>query len=284
LESSFLPKLKDRAEEYGDFSESRQRWYLLRDLQYTNATSKTFAFDIFGISDVKAEEAIREAAPTCYSGACRAVFKADAKEAGATRWANKTPKYVRHIRWLAEAFPNAHFVHILRDPRDVSASLIRAGWHSTYREAGRYWLRQVRAGRKAGDKLRDERYIEVYYEDLVLNPVDEIEKLSEWIGIELGEQALQYRKTAEEKISEEHRNLFPLIGKPIDSSRAYAWKRERSESNIADVENVTGSLMEDLGYELSEAEVPVYVLGARWASKKAVSAGRLVKRKLRMVS
>jgi len=280
LESGFLPKLRERAEEYGDFSKPRQRWYFIRDLQYTNATSKTFAFDIFDISDIKCETAIRDVAPTNYVEACRAVFRADAEEAGATRWANKTPKYVQHIDWLADAFPDAQFIHIIRDPRDVSASLIETGWHSTYREAARYWKKQVCAGRKLGSRLSGQKYDEVSYEKLVLNPIQEVKRLSEWLNIDLGEEALQFYETAGDEISDEHKYLFPLIDQPIDPSRAYAWKNEVRERSIADVEEEVGSIMENLGYSLSGAEVPLWAQGMRRGRKKVISVGRKVKQVL----
>jgi len=283
LESGFLPKLRSRTEEYGDFSESRQRWYFVRDLQYTHATPKTFALDIFDISDTEAEAAVCEVAPTDYPGACRAVFRADARAAGAMRWANKTPKYIQHIDWLAEAFEDAQFVHIIRDPRDVAASLMRAGWHPTYREAADYWKKQVRAGRESGSHLEDRRYTEVFYEDLVLKPKEEIKKISERLSIDVGNNALQFYETADEEVHDEHKYLFPLIDQPIDPSRAYAWKREMDKKAVADVESEVLNVMEEFGYGISGAEIPVWVKWVRSRRNKLIWWGKKAKEKIEKI-
>src|SRR4051794_17280172 len=51
----------------------------------------------------------------------RAAFETYAQAQGRPRWGDKTPAYVLHMPLLAEAFPGARFVHIIRDGRDVAA-------------------------------------------------------------------------------------------------------------------------------------------------------------------
>ncbi|HLF56974.1 MAG TPA: sulfotransferase, partial [Thermoanaerobaculia bacterium] len=51
-----------------------------------------------------------------------------ARREGARRWGDKTPGYALHIATLAEIFPAAQFVHIVRDGRDVALSLVRTGF------------------------------------------------------------------------------------------------------------------------------------------------------------
>jgi hypothetical protein len=68
-----------------------------------------------------------------------------------TRWADGTPEYSLHIYALKKLFPEAVFIHILRDVRDVVRSMLNlhrlAGVQlvGNEEEAYRYWLRTVKA-------------------------------------------------------------------------------------------------------------------------------------------
>jgi len=268
LESGFLPELERKSQDYGDFASAKERWYFIRDLQNFDATSSTKAFDIFKISEHEAEEAIRNVAPVDYAGAADAIFKADAVKMGAERWANKTPKYVLKIDKLAEMFPQGQFIHLVRDPRDVAASIVRAGWASTFREATQIWIEHLKAGREARRNLSDHRYFEVRYEDLVLNPIEEVKEVRKWAKLKLGKESLGFYEKSEKKVQNEHDDLFPLINKPIDRSRAYAWHRELSDTNISDVEKISKKEMKEIGYSLTKKRLPL----STWCIRKTYNA------------
>src|SRR5437773_11770825 len=64
-----------------------------------------------------------------------------------TRWVDGTPEYSLHICGLRKLFPNALFIHLLRDVRPVVRSMLNfhrvAGTQlvASEEEAYRYWLR-----------------------------------------------------------------------------------------------------------------------------------------------
>ena len=80
---------------------------------------------------------------------------------------------------IKKDFPDALFVHIIRDPRDIALSLDKRGWTRPlpwHRDkaliaAGLYWEWIVRKGRKLGSKL-GRNYLEIRYEDLVKLPAE----------------------------------------------------------------------------------------------------------------
>ncbi|MCZ7545720.1 MAG: sulfotransferase [Anaerolineae bacterium] len=57
-----------------------------------------------------------------YATVFRAVFDHMSRSAGCARWTEKTPTHIFHISEILEAIPDAYFVEIVRDPRDVLAS------------------------------------------------------------------------------------------------------------------------------------------------------------------
>lgn len=269
-ESKFIVSLQKNQELYGDFTKPHQRWFFIRDLQTNQATSKTFTFPIFNITIEEAEATLIEAAPTDFFGAAAAMFTASALKCGKQRWGDKTPHQIKHISFLAKVFPDAKFIHMIRDGRDVAISIRQAGWRGgKILKIARYWKKQVEAGKLAGAVLDESRYFEVYYEQLIEQPEKILKDLCKWLKIEYTPQMLKYYLTADDNISKEHISLFELAKKPIDSSRAYAWKQTLSNTEIADFEREAGELIDILGYELKGAKLSLWVKFWRTIKKQA---------------
>jgi hypothetical protein len=268
FEAGFIPRLKDRADDYGDFSEPQQRWYFLRDLQREEATSQTVAFEKFeNLTAEEAELSIRNAAPTDYRGAVDALYSAASRKENKSRWGEKMPRYVLHISWLASTFPDSHIVHIIRDPRDVAESIRRAGWQNL-RDAAESWKERVAVGREEGRQVEEGRYHEVKYEELLNKPKKTLESLASKIKINFSKRMLRVESSSGSTIPESHLEahdgLFNNINKPIDKSRSQSWKREMTEREVSEIESVAAPVMKKVGYKLSGAKVPFWVRGVRW--------------------
>ena len=261
-ESWFLPQLRDQQEVYGDFTKPYQRWFFIRDLQTNKATSQTFSFSIFKLTLEEAEAALAEAAPTTYPGAASALFRASAHKHGKQRWGDKTPRHVLHISWFAEAFPNAKFVHVTRDGRDVAISLLKAGWVSSFLQAAHHWQERVEIGISAGSALGKDRYYELHYEQLVMTPEETLKNLCNWLELEYTPQMLQQHESANTQISRDW-HLHEMVAKPVDSSRVQAWKQKLSRREVADFEGVAGDLLKKLGYEVSGVTLPFWLRSSR---------------------
>ena len=93
---------------------------------------------------------------------------------------DKTPRYTLHLEDLRRIFPEAKFIHIVRDGRDVVVStchhVLRAGdekvfqkdsanFHKWVAQFANAWATNVRAAEKFGE-AHPERYWQVRYEDL----------------------------------------------------------------------------------------------------------------------
>ncbi len=257
-ETRFLTSLKKKSRVYGDFAQAYRRRTFVNDLKSNKATSTTYTFPAFKLTEEEAEKALAGAAPTNYPGAAAALFAASAHKVNKKRWGDKTPKQVSDILWLARAFPNAQFIHVIRDGRDVAASILKAGWTKDAFEAAYYWVKQVQAGRKAGLSLGDERYREVRYEKLIAQPEATLKKLCDWLHIEYTGEMLKYYKDSHAVIPKEHASLFELADKPLESSRVYAWKRNLSKWKIGVFESTQSSLLKELGYEVTGTKVPLW--------------------------
>ena len=102
---------------------------------------------------------------------------------GKFRWAEKDPTYTLHLPFIEELFPNALYVHLLRDGHDVVASFRdRWGYKSAARAARTEWARYVTAARALGARLPAERFLELRYEQLVTEPEVQGQRLFDFLG------------------------------------------------------------------------------------------------------
>ena len=102
-----------------------------------------------------------------YRFVMEAPFRAYARQAGKPRWGDKTPHYVHHIAALLEVWPDARFVILVRDGRDVALSVGRMpfGPNNAWAAAS-WWARGIRAGEQAQTE-HPAAVMTVRYEDLV---------------------------------------------------------------------------------------------------------------------
>ena len=117
---------------------------------------------------------------------------------------NKTSGYVRRIPTFHALWPDAKFVHLMRDGRDVCLSVLN--WNKAGRTAGRYasweedpvsttalwWERKVRKAREDGVALGPGLYHETLYEDLVDDPDRECKRLCEFLGVPYDDAMIRF--------------------------------------------------------------------------------------------
>jgi Sulfotransferase family len=113
----------------------------------------------------------------------RDLFAAWAAAEGKPRWGEKTPQYALHLPTMERIFPGAQIVHVIRDPRAVTPSLLGRPWGpATVRSAASAWRETVTAARRDGEPLGPGRYHELRYESLVEHPEPVLRELCMFLG------------------------------------------------------------------------------------------------------
>jgi hypothetical protein len=126
---------------------------------------------------------------------------------GKSRWADKTPTYSKRLPFLNDLFPDAQFIHLIRDPHDVVAShRSRWGYKAAARCALQKWHRYVTMARAFGRTLPPGRYHEVRYENLVSGPEPTTRALIEFLGEAWDPVILDYNRF-EHGIGDKHGKL-----------------------------------------------------------------------------
>ncbi|GAA1882360.1 sulfotransferase family protein [Lapillicoccus jejuensis] len=111
---------------------------------------------------------------------------------GKARWADKSPRYALHMPFLHEVFPDAQFVHVIRDGRDVAVShRKRFGYWSSVKSSVK-WPRYIKAARTAGAAMPADSYHELRYDDLVGDPERTLRDLLAFLGEDWDDGVLDF--------------------------------------------------------------------------------------------
>ena len=111
-------------------------------------------------------------------------YAASVAKASPDVWVDHTPSNMQYATTLRRSFPEAAFVHIVRDVRGVAASLMRLDWgpnRCAARSRGT-WVQNIAYG-LAVERSSMGPVVRIRYEDLVTNPRATIEELCETLGI-----------------------------------------------------------------------------------------------------
>jgi Sulfotransferase family len=187
-----------------------------------------------------------------YPDLLRALYRSYARAQGKPRYGDKTPRHVIFIPELAQMFPEARFVHIVRDGRDVALSLLEVDKEiPDLRTAARFWRDRVMKAREDGRALGGDRYIEVRYEDLLDDAEGELRRLCSFVDLPYDDAMPRYYERIPEMIigTGEHRKLSKPPTKGLRD-----WRQALSAGEAAAFDAVAGSALDAFGYE--RAAVP----------------------------
>jgi hypothetical protein len=163
------------------------------------------------------------------------------------------------IGLLRAAFPDAQFIHVIRDGRAVVNSVVAApyfdGWSGPSNwtrgtlnkaqeekwTAAHYsfivlaaigWENRIRAFQSARQSLPDRQYLEIHYEDFCDNPQEVLAKVIEFLDLPPG-------KTSE---------FFTRIRANVFSSQNDKWRQDLSAQQQHDLQKYLAPLLAELGY------------------------------------
>jgi hypothetical protein len=190
------------------------------------------------------------------------------KQGGPPRWGDKTPGYVKRMREIQEYLPEARFVHLIRDGRDVALSILKQSFGpETIEAAAERWRGRVLRGRAQQPYLGF--YMEVKFEDLVLDTEGQLRRICEFIELDFDPAMLGYHETAHERLKEKARELPRGKGRdpqsaerrlkshektfePPNPDLVGGYKRKMDATDRAAYEALAGDLLIELGYEADE--------------------------------
>lgn len=225
---------------------------------------------------------VTEARPRTYNEVVRAVFAAYAASQDKPRWGDKTPLYVKHMGTLAREFPDARFVHVIRDGREAAASVAEQDWGEPSAVAAAYgWRRAVGAGRRAGARLGPDRYLEVRLEDLVARPEATLQRVCRFLDEPYAPEMLEYhRDTARREPWASPTSMHRHVLRP-PTPGLRDWRVGQSPTQQRAVEAACRRRLAELGYPAPPASLAATVAAwSRWVAVLPTLAASAIRARL----
>jgi Sulfotransferase family len=182
-------------------------------------------------------------------------------------WIDHTPSNFRRALTLLRLFPEARFIHLVRDGRAVAASLLPLDWGpNNALHAAEFWMGRCATGLAAEAQLGPERVLRVRFEDLVSTPEIVLQQIATFAE-------LDYQSGMAEGAGLQpgryHQQQHHLVGQPPDQSRLDRWRRNLVPRQLEIFEAEVGDFLPILGYE------QLYGIRARPATQLEVLRMRL---------
>jgi hypothetical protein len=177
---------------------------------------------------------------------------------GKPRWAEKTPHNILFMVPLAEIFPDARFLHVVRDGRDVACSLLTMNWINSQTgrkwdyvqnmtNAALYWRDVVScARRQAEHPAVAGRLLEVRYEALVADAEGTLRSILAFIDEPWDAAVLAHH--AKTRSQEPMEASTEQALKPVTAQSIGRWKSDMTNLDRAAFKAKAGELLRELGY------------------------------------
>lgn len=238
---------------YGDFGRLKNRKKMMKVWLASKA---------FRISGLDADEIEARILEDCRSTVDfeRIVFEEVARRQNVNRWADSTPNNIHHIEQIKRGIPDAKFIHIIRDGRNVALSIDGQGWSRPFlferdmglMAAALYWKWTIERGREYARNLNlGPDYLEIFYEDLVTQPRETLAKLSNFLQYDLDYDRIQ--RTAVGAV----KSPSTTFRKELDGGNfdpLGRWKKAMNKEQLRLLESLIGDLLKNLGYRLATPE------------------------------
>jgi hypothetical protein len=183
-----------------------------------------------------------------------ATFSTYAAKHGKPRWGDKTPMYMRHLGLIERLFPEAQYVHLVRDGRDAAlafldmpAGVVTRTWAHPRDPAGFAceWSTEVERARDLGRRVGPARYLEVRYEDLIEDLGSVVRAVCAHAELPFEAAMLEYSRVVDVSAKPHHQRLLQPPTRGVRD-----WRSQMAPEDVRAFEAIAGGLLADLGYEL----------------------------------
>lgn len=208
------------------------------------------------------EPTVRTVADVVYQIICERAAKA--------RWGDKTPRYVRIVPQLAELYPGAKFIHLIRDGRDVARSFQKQGWGGRWLYANAAeWIEAVDYINAYREEIARDQLLEVRYEDLVLKTEETTRRVCAFLGEEFEPAMLAWEGSVRDRVPDWELSYHQKLFRQPKREDVQRWKRDLTPLQTLFLEAHIGERLSQAGYRAryrsaaSRAVFPILRAGCR---------------------
>ena len=159
-----------------------------------------------------------------------------------------TPLNIKYADMLFDLFPEAKMIHLVRDGRAVSSSIMPLDWGpNTIDKAASSWASKVRMGLRVESLYGSERIKRIRYEDVVLDPEKTMKEICVFLDITYEPGMIEGGGFLVPAYTEKQHQL---VGKRPMADRADAWKNLLTRREIEIFETIAAEHLLQFGYSV----------------------------------
>ncbi len=203
------------------------------------------------------------------AGVFRALLECVAMRSHKSRIGDKDPKNIDALTALGTEFPEGYALHVIRDPRDVLVSRMKAAWsaHRPWYVHPLIYSEQLRRGRDEGMRVFGLRYLELHYEELIGAPEATLRRICDHIELPWNPSMLDFGQSAAQLVDPKEMSWKKETLGPLLAGNSGKWRKALTPWQVSYTESVCAEAFDSLGYERSAS--------ARWGFKGFASALRV---------
>lgn len=219
----------------------------------------------FQLSAGALREKIERLDPFSIRDGVRAFYRLYAETQGKAGWGDKTPPYDVFITSLHRLLPEARFIILIRDGRDVALSIKQTwfGQDQTLQSMAQEWTRRVRESLRQA-RANEEICQVVRYEQLVRNPYETLQRICGFLNIDFESSMLEYYERTPHRLAQfgtrlakngmlltksQRLAIHAKTHRPPDRHNTEKWRRQMNPEDQAAFLKIAGEQLEALGYE-----------------------------------
>lgn len=234
---------------------------------------ENFLFDLFGstkfetwkLDKTELKSFLIQRNPKSYSELCADVyiFYGIKQNKMPSLWGDKNSLWVEKLPVLHLLYPNAKFIHIVRDGRDVATSYLTLSEYTGPRhkyypnlscqieEIAKIWNNNVLSVSRFLFQLPSQNYIEIKYEDLILYTQATLTKVFDFLGLPLSPTVFNYYEINKSQKFEPDEFLVwkSKLNEPPDKGNIGKYKHKLTQSEIKAFEQIATEALEKYGYK-----------------------------------
>ena len=241
-----LERMSPLLEKYGDLNDETSFDMLVNDvcrLVETNPVEWT---------DMKLDR--DEIKSRCRNQSLMAVYAAIydiyAEVKGAETWCCKSLANINYVNDIEAYIPDAKYVYLYRDGRDVALSFQKAvvGEKHIYNIA-KDWSDTQEIALSLAKKISSDRFFAISYEQLTNDKENSAQALCEFLNVEYDKSMFEFHNTDEAKNAASSSKLWQNVTQPVLKNNSNKFIDQMPEKDLEIFESVAGHILDELGFD-----------------------------------
>ena len=199
------------------------------------------------------ETLINHVKPRSLANLLKSIYRAESRTFEKPRLFIKLHKAYEYADFLIENFPDAKYVHLVRDPRDMALSWKKTpGLRGGCVRAADIWQTEQN-GIIEFRQIISSQTLQVRYEDILSDAKSSLKRICIFMGIQYTEDMHQFYLDSNTRNDAQSINAWKNLANPINTNNSGKYKTELSQEEIRYIELKCATAMKEHQYQFSDS-------------------------------